>query len=1589
MKMKNKILNKIIISIISMAAIVTSISPVNAGYGGQGEVQGGASGDIDISISSQPLYFDDHKGMQASISGQPVFCIQRGYPFRSNVSELQMVTTTNGYHSGTLASLMRYFLVYSGEDAAGWFRGFGEWTINDDHTDATQTSTSGAPSSLAWQEVFDEDMEDDEDSPYENRYQNDIGTVRRWIDEVKKLMTGHEGSLEPFKTQMKKITYEEAGFNTAQLYAQAMLHYYIFEDPDTSSYSDYAKRQCESSLAWCIEYNFITTTGYNGSALRVSYKDSNGYYGVNRSQSYSGSCDGYVKTTIGGQYEALKLYRQVVWKTVNMREIPSFAERNPNNCKPIKLYWDENIQKYTATVSDSHGVLDYFNFEIPGVEITNNGDGTLTITSANEISSPLTSLPYASRLEPTDGVFKLPEYYRWNLEGKYVRYTYTVLVPLGDGHGQVTMEDGDYRKDVPSLDKYQHSHEWGCAWFCSRTSTSEDNANHCEWDRGIYDHVGNCPGPNGNPNTCTHEKNAGEEPNSCDCDLCSEGCTDDHEHHYHCHKDHGTHYTRHEHTSACHKHTKECHDHQDVANTGCYHRNYCPYYAREKSLGHITWVTCDELSDCVRTWACGKQHFDTRLEYIDGQYIDWQDVSGVYTNGQKLIDPTYAYIKVITEKHEFPAQTDTEILLIADNPEWNDLTYTLPNGKVVQHSSHLRVGEKFHLKYIYSYEGASKGFKIEFTLENKPYYQYNYLSRMQAPQNSIPIYNLRTGLGGDRFSMSSISVPHAKLKIDETPITIKGFYKTPETAYTLNGIYSWDSGITWNDKVYLDALTDDQLDDNYNNKAADDYPGANGGERITTNVISPLLTDFTVSKVDNEIQVVWEFDTEPEVFSSALVFATSYINVVDNDNYTKSYYDEGYNYARENIAPSVYTTGVVGPAITGVPGSIVTDNIPTGTASTNWYYNFEEHNNVGGVGYFSWEYTDPNGTQSETLIPSHTIFTQNNEYRTYAVRNKVWQSDVDIKVSNFVQNTGAGITEHTYQDRGRSNHDMNYNLYYTIDVTNPSATIFADKVRAYDNTTDNETTTTPYNTSSDVYEFDVNTKITWGSTGASQTGASYGNTTVVDHIKTGTTYIQREIPTVLNTMISQPVASMNFSIYPNHDRLIYEDHYTGASVSGSENTRVVSVSAKDGYYPSNEQSASSAIYSAMNPKNTDMQPQNINGANNVPDKDHQSSNTLQHINPTTSFRMKLSDGTTRTIVDSHTKNYTQYDFEFNPSNNNNKVVFPGYRTSTMFFKYSKTNYTYNGSVSAAVGDFRNNGKTQTESYYISQVLFKSNYTSKYMKELEAQGAEYIKDVDNNGNMTAAWIDMVNQNKFAIVSAGQGFELRVTIKYENSLLTQYLARYFSTDDAQSDSIGTSNRANGNNEITGNSRQYCNISSLTGKDGRGTPYYKNTARAYISSTSKLDQLAINLVTGSNVFKDLYVFMSDNSTVYSYSGIYDTPVIFERNISYNEDFSVTTIVYSMCVSHENGVSSNLQNMKFYTNQLAPDVKTPGIVEGTYDVSAHGEHSITIWTPVISATPFDYPSSIQERYLGDAIELGYTIKTTGADDSIVHIVQ
>ena len=1488
--------------------------------------------------------------MIVKVNGKYVYCMERGNPFRSAGSDMQMIwgeTDSSGgagtsTKEGYLSELTQYFFDYT--DSAGGFdtlhysifRGWGQWKMNDDRTDAIQTGTVGAPSSTVWYEEFDEDKVDDEDPRWEHRYQSgELGKpsipVRKFLLEVGLefmggLMSGHEGAVEPYPTNVKRIQYTDLGLTPSQVYALALTQYYCWEDADTASYSWQTKYAVKQALDWGIEFNFIKSLGGLGSFIRLIYQDSTGNYGVHKAYTFSGSCDGYMKTTIG-TYEELKLYRQVVWKTTNMHIIPSFAGKTPGEAESIKLYWDEDEGCYIATVADHNGVLNYFDFNVPGCTVTNNGDGTLTIRANGQVNT--TSAPSQTKLEPADGVFQLPSFFRWVKEGTEATFMYSMLTTdrKTDSYVEQWEEASNgYQRTEMNGYEYNHSHNYSpaCNWFCNKDAETVIAANHNAYsgskDGNYY-------------NDCTGEDNDGWDEDGYEDEN---GDWHDGDHHY------------------GHKHTEDCHNcHESIK---CQHQWNCPYWVYKRDGGNKFFINHTvPRSDCERIWCCGKQHFFITTGVQKGKYIDWQDLEGEYVDSQKFIDPEKCYIKVETVGHEFPAETDTEILLIADNDEWNDLTYTTANGKTIKHSSHLRVGEKFHLKYIYSYKGASKGFRIVFSMDNKPYYQYNYLSRMQRPDYDKVIYQLRTGLGGDRFSLSSRSVPHAKLVQDLTDIKIKGLYQTPETAYTLNGTYSWNSGSRWNDRVYLDALIENSLDDNYVNKSVGEISSTSGASE---------LTDFSVTKPShNEMIVVWEFDTEPEVFSSALVYGTAYIEVGEDENYTKSYFDEAYNYAKDQM----------------------------------WEYNIGglgDHNNVGGTGYFSSEYTGEGGPQSNNPIPRHVVYTQNNEYLTYAIRNKVWQSDVDIQVSNFVQNTGAGITEHIYQERGRNTHDMNYNLYYTIDVKNPKATIFADKQRSANGSSlGSETTTTPYDTSSDVYEFDVNNLISWGSTGASQTPASYGTTTVVDHIKTGTTYIQREIPTVLTTMTSNPKETMTFKINPNHDRLIYEDYYTNANISGSGTNRKVAVSVKDGYYPPNEQTAVSDIWPAMNPNVKEMQPQNIGNSNNVPDQYNQSDNVLHHMAPTTSFNIKLSNGETKTVVDSHTKNYTQYDFEYNPTNRDNKVTFPSRRKSIMFFKYSKTNYSYDGkNVQSAVGEFRNSNKTQTESYYISQVLFKSNYTSKYKKELEAQGADYIEDHDVNGNLLDAWIDMVNQNKFAIVSAGQGFELRVTLKYENSYLTQYLSRYFGQDDGQNDIIGTSNRVQKNylTSTTEKGRQFANISSLTGKDGRSTPYYKDTERAYISSNSILDRLAVNLVTGSNVFNDLYVFMSDNpDTVYSYSGIYDTPVVFERDIKYSEDFSVTTVTYTMCVSHENGISSNLQKMKFYTNQLAPDKRSPGIVEGMVDVSANGEHSITIWTPIVAATPFDYPNTMQDRYIGDAIELGYTIKTTGADDAIVHIVQ
>ena len=595
---------------------------------------------IPVSLGYVP--FDEHRGMSIKINGETGFCVQRGYPFRSSVSDIQMLRVVG--ENITMSEWIRENLRnYAGEGVWEYFRGWGTWALNGDHTDASQTSQDGAPSSDVIPEVFDKETDDFEDGYVPGKWNTSASSEFNST-----LITGHEGAKDKYATTVKTISAGEAGFSVSQMNALALINYYIFEDEDASGYSEQAKIQAGQALVWAVEFNFVGVAGFGGRDSFLTYKDSSGKYGTGGASTFSGSSDGYIKVYIGSQYEAMKLYRQVVWKTTNMRQTPSFAYDNFDKAKqnPIHLKWDEQEHAYMATIADANGVLDYFDFEISGVTCTENGDGTLTIKSTSQISSPLTSSLAVSKLLPDDCSFTLPTFYRWGLEAVTKTFNYSILIP-----------DMVYWSN--SMNNYRHSHSWNppCEWQCLNNGI--DN------------------------NFCHNDKNAGWEDEHDD-----EGNVV------------GGEFTRHEHKPEC------------------YHHNHCPYY--------LTTTTSRTLfnNNCDLFWVCLKRHYLLEQRTITATYIDWQDLAD-FTGPDTLVDPVHAYISVITDEHEFPAETDTEILLIADHDEWNDLSCTLPNGKTVAHSSHLRVGEKYHLKYIYSYKGASKGFRIEFSVQNKPYYQYN------------------------------------------------------------------------------------------------------------------------------------------------------------------------------------------------------------------------------------------------------------------------------------------------------------------------------------------------------------------------------------------------------------------------------------------------------------------------------------------------------------------------------------------------------------------------------------------------------------------------------------------------------------------------------------------------------------------------------------------------------------------------------------------------------------------------------------------------------------------------------------------------
>ncbi len=95
-----------------------------------------------------------------------------------------------------------------------------------------------------------------------------------------------------------------------------------------------------------------------------------------------------------------KSYYEGIKKKLNdFLKIPSFAGKTASSAETITMRWDGS--KYSATITDTNGVLEKFNFttSIPGVSIQATGN-KLTLSTEQAITNPKTS----SRVDNDDGL---------------------------------------------------------------------------------------------------------------------------------------------------------------------------------------------------------------------------------------------------------------------------------------------------------------------------------------------------------------------------------------------------------------------------------------------------------------------------------------------------------------------------------------------------------------------------------------------------------------------------------------------------------------------------------------------------------------------------------------------------------------------------------------------------------------------------------------------------------------------------------------------------------------------------------------------------------------------------------------------------------------------------------------------------------------------------------------------------------------------------------------------------------------------------------------------------------------------------------
>lgn len=95
-------------------------------------------------------------------------------------------------------------------------------------------------------------------------------------------------------------------------------------------------------------------------------------------------------------------YKEVKEKLNDYMKVPSFASKEPGKAETITLRWDGT--KYSATVTDANGILEYFPFQnsLSGVTVVSSGN-KLTLSTSTPILSPKLSSKVDSRIAVAGG----------------------------------------------------------------------------------------------------------------------------------------------------------------------------------------------------------------------------------------------------------------------------------------------------------------------------------------------------------------------------------------------------------------------------------------------------------------------------------------------------------------------------------------------------------------------------------------------------------------------------------------------------------------------------------------------------------------------------------------------------------------------------------------------------------------------------------------------------------------------------------------------------------------------------------------------------------------------------------------------------------------------------------------------------------------------------------------------------------------------------------------------------------------------------------------------------------------------------------